>query len=86
MDAKKTTLFYKGMCAKICEQLMPFYSWTFNQLMSGAIWQEDAICATKEEKRGKRVIPCPFGSAPPKYRWVYTLTAGQPRGPPQQQQ
>jgi hypothetical protein len=37
MDAKKTTLFYKGLCAKIHEQLMPIQSWTFNQLMSGAI-------------------------------------------------
>jgi hypothetical protein len=36
-DAKKTTLFRKGLCAKICEKLMPFQGWTFNQLMSGAI-------------------------------------------------
>jgi hypothetical protein len=56
-DVKKTTLFCKGLCAKICEKLMPFQSWTFNQLMSGAIRQEDAICATKEEKKGKRAAP-----------------------------
>jgi hypothetical protein len=37
-DVKKTSLFCMGLCAKICEQLMPFQSWTFNQLMSGAIW------------------------------------------------
>jgi hypothetical protein len=37
MDVKKTTLFRKGLCAKIHEKLMSFQSWFFNQLMSGAI-------------------------------------------------
>jgi predicted ATPase len=81
-DVKKTTLFRKGLCAKIHEKLMSFQSWFFNQLMSGAIWQEDAIRATKEEKRGKRAASGPSGGAPPKYRMVYTLPVGQPRGPP----
>jgi hypothetical protein len=36
-DVKKTTLFCKGLCAKIREKLMSFQSWFFNQLMSGAI-------------------------------------------------
>jgi hypothetical protein len=40
---------------------MPFQSWTFNQLMSGAIRQEDAIRATKEEKKGKRAALGPSG-------------------------
>jgi hypothetical protein len=31
------TLFLKGLCTKIRDQLMPFQSWTFNQLMSGTI-------------------------------------------------
>jgi hypothetical protein len=52
--------------------------------MSGAIWQEVAIRATKEEKKGKRVAPGPSGEAPPKYRLVYTPLADQPRGPLQQ--
>jgi hypothetical protein len=30
IDVKNTTLFLKGLCAKIHEQLMPFQSWTFN--------------------------------------------------------
>jgi hypothetical protein len=54
--------------------------------MSGTIRQEDAIRATKEEKRGKRAAPGPSGGAPAKYRLVYTLSAGQPRSPPPQQQ
>jgi hypothetical protein len=29
-DAKKTELLHKVLCARIHEQLMPFYSWTFN--------------------------------------------------------
>jgi hypothetical protein len=40
---------------------MPFQSWTFNQLMSVVIRQEDAIRATKEEKRGKSTSPGPPG-------------------------
>jgi hypothetical protein len=45
---KKTTPFHKRLCAKIHEHLMPFQSWTFNQLMSAAIRQEDAIRAIKD--------------------------------------
>jgi hypothetical protein len=75
-DVKKMAMFHKGLCAKIHEELMPFQSWTFNQLMSGAIWQENAICAMKEEKRGKRANPGPSGGALPKYRLVYTLPVG----------
>jgi hypothetical protein len=33
-DVKKTILFHKGICGKIHEHLMPFQSWTFNQLMN----------------------------------------------------
>jgi hypothetical protein len=33
-DVKKTVLFRKGICGKIREHLMPFQSWTFNQLMN----------------------------------------------------
>jgi hypothetical protein len=84
-NAKKTTLFRKGLCAKICEQLMPFQSWTFNQLMSGAIRWEDAIHVMKEAKKGKRASPGPSGGTPPKYHLVYTPLAGQPRGPAPQQ-
>jgi hypothetical protein len=75
-DAKKIALFHKGLCSKIHEQLMPFHSWTFNQLMSGSIRQENAIRAPKEEKRGKRAAPGPFVGAPPKYRLVYTTPVG----------
>jgi hypothetical protein len=82
MDGKKTTLFRKGMCAKICEHLMPFQSWTFNQLMSVTIRQDDAICATKEEKKGKKAVVGPSRGASLKYRLVYTPLTGQPRGPP----
>jgi hypothetical protein len=39
-DVKKITLFHKGLCAKIHEQLMPFQSWTFNQHMSGKLWTQ----------------------------------------------
>jgi hypothetical protein len=63
---------------------MPFQSWTYNQLMSGTIRQEDAICATKEEKRGKRATLGPSGGALPKYCLVYPLLVGQPHGPPPQ--
>jgi hypothetical protein len=34
---KNRTLFHKGLCMKIREQLMPFQSWTFNHLISSAI-------------------------------------------------
>jgi hypothetical protein len=85
-DVKTTALFCKGLCAKICEHLMPFQSWTFNQLMSDVIWQEDAIRATKEEMRGNRVTPGPSRGTPPKYHLVYTLPASQPYGPPMKQQ
>jgi hypothetical protein len=84
-NEKKTTLFHKGLCAKLHEQLMPFQSQTFNQLMSGTIRREDAIYAMKEEKRGKRAAPGPPRGAPPNYHLVYTLPAGQPHGPPSQQ-
>jgi hypothetical protein len=60
---------------------MPFQSWTFNQLMSGSIWQEDAIRATKEEKRGKRATRGPSGGALPMYYLVYTPSVGQLHGP-----
>jgi hypothetical protein len=46
--------------------------------MSDAIWQEDAIRAMKEEKRGKRAAPGPSDGAPPKYRLVYTPSVGRP--------
>jgi hypothetical protein len=85
-DVKKTAMFCKGLCAKIHEQLMSFQSWTFNLLMSGTIRQEDAICAMKEERKGKRAAPGPSGGALSKYRLVYTPPAGQPHGPPPQQQ
>jgi hypothetical protein len=75
-DVKKTALFHKGLCAKIRGQLMPLQSWTFNQLMSGAIRQEDAICTMKEVKKGKRAAPGPSGGALPKYCLVYTLPVG----------
>jgi hypothetical protein len=64
------------LCAKIHEHLMPFQSWTFNQLMSAAIRQEDAIRAIKDEKRGKRVAPGPSRGTLPMYRMVYTLPVG----------
>jgi hypothetical protein len=64
---------------------MPFQSWTFYQLMSGAIRQEDDIHTMKEEKRNKRAALDPSGGALPKYRLVYTPHVGQPCGPPPQQ-
>jgi hypothetical protein len=54
--------------------------------MSGAIRQEDTIRAKKEEKRGKRATLDPSRGALPKYHLVYTLPAGQPHGPPLEQQ
>jgi hypothetical protein len=75
-------MFRKGLCTKIHEQFMPFQSLTFNQLMTGAIRQEDAIRAMKEEKRRKRATPGPSRCAPPMYRLVYTPPPGQPRGTP----
>jgi hypothetical protein len=77
-------MFCKGLCVKIHEHLMPFSCWTFNQLRSATIRQDDAIRVTKEEKRGKWATPGPSGGTLPKYHPVYTPPAGQPRGPPHQ--
>jgi hypothetical protein len=60
---------------------MSFQSWTFNQLISAAIQQEDAIRAIKDEKRGKRAAPGPFRGTLPMYRMVYTPPVGVTKPP-----
>jgi hypothetical protein len=63
-----------------------FHGCTLNELVSASIEQEDACRARLEEERKKSPLPGPNGGAPPKYRLVYTLPSGQPRGPPLSQQ
>jgi hypothetical protein len=69
MDVKKTAMFHMVLGAKIREQLVAFHSWTFNQLMSGTIQQEDVVRATNEEKKGKRATPGPSGALHPSTAW-----------------
>jgi hypothetical protein len=63
---------------------MLFRGCTLNELVSASIEQED-VCRARLERK-KRPLPGPNGGAPPKYRLVYTLPLGQPRGPPLSQQ
>jgi hypothetical protein len=76
------SLFRQGLSPVLCEHLTLFWGCTLNELVSASIDQEDVCRARLEEEREKRHLPRPTGGAPPKYRLVYTLPSGQPRGPP----
>jgi hypothetical protein len=85
-DEKKMSLFRQVLSPVLHEHLMLFQGCTLNELVSASIEQEDACRARLEEERKKRPLPGPNGGALPKYRLVYTLLSGQPRGPPSSQQ
>jgi hypothetical protein len=87
-DAKKAELFHKGLTIQLQDRLILSQNLSYNELVSVAIDQEDAMkaCEAAEEKKRKRAVSGPSGGsssgAPPKYRMVYTPLAGQPRRPP----
>jgi hypothetical protein len=87
-DAKKAELFHKGLTIQLQDRLILSQNLSYNELASAAIDQEGTMkaCETAEEKKRKRVVSGSSGdgssSAPPKYRMIYTLPAGQPHRPP----
>jgi hypothetical protein len=85
-DEKKMSFFRQGLSPVLREHLTLFRGCTLNELVSASIEQEDACRAHLEEERKKRPLAGPNRGAPPKYRLVYTLPSGQPRGPPLPQQ
>jgi hypothetical protein len=85
-DEKKMPFFRQGLSPVLREHLTLFRGCTLNELVSASIEQEDACRAHLEEERKKRPLAGPNRGAPPKYRLVYTLPSGQPRGPPLPQQ
>jgi hypothetical protein len=82
IDEKKMSLFCQGLHPVLHEHLTLFQGCTLNELLSASIEQEDMCRARLEEERNNRPLPGPNGGAPPKYRLVYTLPSGQPRGTP----
>ena len=76
-DAKRTDRFRQGLNPKLRERLQLFKNFTYNELVSAAIEQEDAIRAHQEDKKRKRGPGSSSGSAPPRYRLALTSPSGQ---------
>jgi hypothetical protein len=82
-DEKKAELFRRGLSLPLQDRLVQFCDTSFNALVSAAIAQDGtyrALLAEEEEKR-KRDLSEPSNDstegAPPKYRLVYTPSAGK---------
>ena len=52
-DEKKQACFRQGLNSKLQDRLVMFHFNTFNELVNGAITQEDAHLAHKAEKKRK---------------------------------
>jgi hypothetical protein len=88
-DEKKDELFRKGLTIQLQNRLILSPNLSYNELVSAAIDQEGTMkaCVEAKEKKWKRIMHgssggSGLGSAPPKYRMVYTPPAEQPRRPP----
>jgi hypothetical protein len=87
-DAKKVELFRKELTIQLEDCVILSQNLSYNELASAAIDKESTMkaCEAAEEKKRKRAVSGPsVGSssgAPPKYRMIYTLPAGQPCHPP----
>lgn len=66
-DEEKRACFRRGLNSKLRDRLTLFKNCTYNELVSAAIEQEDAIRDHQEEKKRKRAIGNSSGTAPPKY-------------------
>jgi hypothetical protein len=84
-DEKKVELFRKGLSFPLQNCLVMFHVLSFNALVSTAIDQEGTYRALlDEEEEGAMSGPSEdsTGGAPPKYRLVYSPSAGKSRVPP----
>jgi hypothetical protein len=79
-DDKKKACFMRGLSTKLREHLSLNTVGTFPEFLSNAIIVNDAIHAHQESKKTEALV-APPGTAPPKYRMVYTPH----HQPPQQQ-
>jgi hypothetical protein len=82
-NEKKAELFKRGLSLLLQDRLVQFYDTSFNTLVSATIEQDgtyQALFVEEEEKR-KRDLLEPLDDsiegAPPKYRLVYTSSAGK---------
>jgi hypothetical protein len=88
IDEKKAELFKRGPSLPLQDRLVRFQDMSFNTLVSAVIAQDGtyrALLAEEEEKRKGDLSEPSKGStvgAPPKYRLVYTPSAGKSRVPP----
>jgi hypothetical protein len=80
---KKANLYHAGLTIHLQECLVHLSSLSYNELASAAIDQERMMkaIADVDEKKRKWMMPRSTGSAPPKYRMVYTPPEGQLRQP-----
>ncbi|GJN40316.1 hypothetical protein PR202_gn00479 [Eleusine coracana subsp. coracana] len=76
-DEKKKDCFHSSLTPKLQDRLAQVTAGTFNDLMSAAIVQEDAIRANQEDKKRKHAMGSSSGSAPPKYKLAITSPTGQ---------
>jgi hypothetical protein len=80
---KKANLYHAGLTIHLQECLVHLSSLSYNELASAAIDQERMMkaIADVDEKKRKWMMSGSTGSAPPKYRMVYTPPGGQLRQP-----
>lgn len=76
-DEKKRDSFRSDLSLKLQDRVASLNNFSFNELVSIAIVQEDTIWANQEDKKRKHAVGNSSSTAPPKYKLAISSPSRQ---------